>query len=169
VHESGWILCKSGNTYVAWFPLQTYEWLEEHDTPAQAKNVIGRPEMLPRTETPRNYRLRSHRPQNGYVIEVRSAAEVGSFEAFAQTVTRRVPRAALNPGNVSVEYTTLSGDQMRFVFPETRTLNGKNVDLRTTRLFEGPHLQADVGSEMLTIKHGSMRRILNFRTLTVTE
>ena len=43
---SGWIVCKAGNTYVGWYPLQETEWIPETDPPGQQKNVIGRPENL---------------------------------------------------------------------------------------------------------------------------
>lgn len=168
VDPSGWIICKAGETYVGWFPLQEYIWKEELETPANSLSDIGRPQ-LERVKETGNWRLRSYKLQNGYVIEVRSRSEIGSFEQFKAGLRNRVPRATLVPGKVSVRYTTLGGDRMEFGFPDKRTLNGKAIDLSTTRLFDGPFLSAEVGSEKLTMKYKRMKRILDFKAVKITE
>ena len=154
VDQNGWILCKAGDTYVAWYPLQDGVWSEEHD--ADKTDV-------------RNFRFRSNHLQNGYVVEVRSKDEIGSFEKFCAAVKRLKPTSILKPGTVSVTYTTLAGERMSFGFPGKRMLNGKAVDLSATKLFDGPFLQAEVGSEKLLIKHGEKNLLLDFSTLTVSE
>lgn len=169
VDPSGWILCKAGDTYVGWYPLQPGEWIEEKETPGQAKNGIGRPEDTDPSKETGNWRFRSHHGQNGYVIEVRSKAEAGSFEKFSAGLRARAPVASLVAGGVTVSYTTLGNDRMKFSFPEARTLNGKSVDLTKTKLFDGPFLRAEVGSRKLTMMHGTRKRVLDFTTLTVTE
>jgi hypothetical protein len=169
VDPSGWILCKAGETYVAWYPLQEYEWKEETETPGQAKNAIGRPEDIQKSRETGNWRLRSHKLQNGYVIEVRSASEVGSFEGFCQSLRTHIPAAKLVPGAVAVEYTTLENAAMRFAFPDGRWLNGTNIDLSKTRLFDGPFLQGDVGSGKLTLQYKGLTRTLDFTTGRTTE
>lgn len=58
---------------------------------------------------------------------------------------------------------------MKSSFPESRILNGRKVDLTKTRLFEEPFLNAEVGSEGLTMTSKGMKRALNFRTLIITE
>jgi hypothetical protein len=103
------------------------------------------------------------------VIEVRSKAEAGSFERFRTALSSHVPTATLKPGAVAVEYTTIDGRRMKFAFPGTRVLNGKKVDLTKTRLFEGPFLHAEVGSEKLTMTYKGTERILDFKNLTITE
>lgn len=169
VDPSGWIFCKAGATFVGWYPLQPGEWTAEHDPPGQAKNVIGRPEMSTKKLQERNWRFRSHKLQNGYVIEVRSEREAGSFEKFAASLRARLPKASLSPGKVSVEYTTLEKDRMVFAFPDSRRLNGKVVDITKTKLFEGPYLNAEVGSERLTITYKGAKRVLDLRLVRVTE
>jgi hypothetical protein len=169
VDSTGWIVCKAGDTYVGWYPLQPGEWIEEKETPGQAKNVIGRPEATDPSKETGNWRFRSHHLQNGYVIEVRSKDEAGSFEKFSAALRSHRPSAVLEPGKVTVRYTTLGNDRMQFAFPESRTLNGKKVDLTVTRLFDGPFLQSEVGSRKLTMTHGTRKRVLDFTTLTITE
>jgi hypothetical protein len=58
---------------------------------------------------------------------------------------------------------------MKFSFPDTRTLNGKPVDLTTTPLFDGPFLHAAVGSQKLSITYGNQSLDLDFKKLTITE
>lgn len=169
VDPSGWIVCRAGDTYVGWYPLQEYEWIEEYEHPGQVKNTIGRPEMQQGQSSMGNLRLRSYKLQNGYVVEVRSKSEIGSFGNFTKKLTSNTPRAVLKPGAVTVEYRTIDGDRMKFSFPDGRVLNGKAVDLKKTRLFDSPFLSADVGSERLTITHGGERRVLDFKTLRVIE
>ncbi len=169
VDPSGWILCKAGDTYVGWYPLREYEWIEEHDTPGQEKTALGWPKDLPRSQETGNWRLRSYKLQNGYVIEVRSKAEIGSFERFRKEVAAHRPVASMKPGAVAVDYTTIDGRRMKFAFPDTRILNGKKIDLTKTKLFESPFLNAEVGSERLTMTYKGARRVLDFKTLTITE
>jgi hypothetical protein len=169
VDSSGWILCKAGETYVGWYPLQGGEWIEEQDTPGQVKNAIGRPTDTDRSKETGNWRFRSHKLQNGYVIEVRSRREVGSFESFAKELRSRKPAATLTPGAVAVTYRRLGNETMTFAFPDGRTLNGKKVDLTRTKLFDGPFLKAEVGSQKLEILHGGKRRLLDFTVPRIVE
>jgi len=169
VDSSGWICCKAGRTFVGWYPLRDYEWLKESDAPAQGKGGIGPAVKTWSDKDGIRWRLRSHHPQNGYVIEVRSAAEIGSFEKFCRQLRTHIPRATCEPGNVSVEYVTLENRSMKFAYPESRSLDGETVDLRTNRLFEGPFLNADVGSQQLLITYKNQRRLLDFKALKVTE
>lgn len=169
VDPSGWIFCKAGATYVGWYPLQEGEWIEEHDTPGQAKNAIGRPVDLAQSRETGNWRFRSHRLQNGEVVEVRSEKEIGSFEKFCAVLRTHRPTAELKPGAVTVSYTTPGNDRMKFSFPDGRWLNGAKVDLSKTKLFDGPFLQAGVGSQQLLMRHGGKKLLLDFTNLTVTE
>ncbi len=169
VDPSGWILCKAGDTYVGWYPLAGGEWMEEHDTPGQEKTSVGWPKDLPRSQEAGNWRLRSRNLQNGYVIEVRSREEAGSFDRFCGALRARKPSAVLKPGAVSVRYASLGNGTLAFAFPDRRTLNGKAVDLSATPLFDGPFLKAATGSERLEIRHGKSARILDFKKLSITE
>jgi hypothetical protein len=162
VDPSGWILCKAGDTYVGWYPLREYEWLEEEE-PA------GRPVDTAKRREGAYWRLRSHMLQNGYVIEVRSRGEAGSFEKFSEALRRCIPRATLEPGAVSVDYTTLNNDRMHFSFPDRRVLNGHAVDYSRFKLFEGPFLNAEVGSQELRMTYQTMKRVLDFKKMRIYE
>jgi len=68
-HSSGWIFCRAGSVYVAFFPLRPYEWIEEKI----------------------NWRWRSSALNNGIVLEVGSTSEDGSFDAFTRNVVQSKP------------------------------------------------------------------------------
>ncbi|MBI3788963.1 MAG: hypothetical protein HY276_12005, partial [Ignavibacteriales bacterium] len=168
VDNSGWIICKAGDTYLGWYPLQEYEWKEEFEAPGNSFNDVGRPQ-LERVKETGNWRLRSHKLQNGYVIEVRSKDEIGSFEKFRQQLRAHIPKPVMRPGAVSVTYVTLNGDKMEFSFPEGRRLNGTYVDLSKTKLFDSTFLHAEVGGEKLTITYKNKLRVLDFKNHKITE
>jgi hypothetical protein len=75
----------------------------------------------------------------------------------------------LKPGTVSAEYKTLDGTKMKFSFPDGRMLDGRKIDLSKAKLFEGPYLNAEVGSQKLTITYRKSRRVLDFMKLRVAE
>jgi len=168
IDPSGWIICKAGDTYVGWYPMQKYEWLPEKSKEAQ---VMSGTTGWPHPEKDENdfWRLRSHELQNGYVIEVRSKTEIGSFEKFTTALRTHIPKTTLDPGKVSVEYTSLNKDKMYFSFPDVRKLNGKQVDLSRTKLFDSPFLHADVGSQMLTMTYKKEKLVLDFKKVAITE
>jgi len=166
--DSGWILCKAGETFVGWYPLADHEWIREDTITGVEKNDIGAPSDL-RRPGGRHWRLRSHRLQNGYVVEVRSRQEAGSFAGFCAALRDRTPTASLLPGNVSVSYRRPDGEQMEFRYPDTRMLDQDPVVLETGQLFDGPFLHAAVGSQKLTITYKEQMRVLDFAALTVTE
>jgi hypothetical protein len=168
VEPSGWIACKAGDVYVGWYPLQKYEWKEEADVSITVPAGSGAPQPERVNETG-NWRLRSNHRQNGYVIEVRSKAEIGSFTQFRSALNAHTPTATLQPGSVSVRYTTLDGEAMEFAFPEKRTLNGSAVDLSQTKLFEGPFINANVGSEKMMLTYKNTKRVLDFKAVRITE
>jgi hypothetical protein len=124
---------------------------------------------LERVKETGNWRLRSYKLQNGYVIEVRSKDEIGSFDRFKSELRSHVPKAILKPGSVSVRYSTLGGDKMDFAFPEKRALNGTPQDLSKTKLFDGPFLNAEVGSEKLTITYKTRKLVLDFKAVKIAE
>ena len=147
VDASGWIMCQAGETYIGWYPLQPIEWLEEKE----------------------NWRLRSQQLQNGYVIEVRSQTEIGAFAAFQEKLRAHRPVAQLQSQKVAVDYINIDNEKMYFAFPEVRQLRGQPVDLTKYKLFAGPFLNAEIGSEKLTMTYKNRRRVLDFKTLQIKE
>ena len=146
-NPSGWIFCRAGSVYVAMFPLQPYEWVEEKI----------------------NWRWRSTGLKNSIVLEVGSSDEDGTFEAFKSKVMQSKPVMNSSERNVSVMYKTRKGDTMNFVFGGERRLNGRTIDFKTYKLFNGPFIQSEGGGETITMTDGRKVRELNFRKATIKE
>ena len=56
---------------------------------------------------------------------------------------------------------------MEFTFGGKRILNGKVIDFKSYNLFNGPFLQAKVGSETLKMTYKDSYRILDFKNVKV--
>ncbi|MFZ5515995.1 MAG: carbohydrate-binding family 9-like protein [Candidatus Zhuqueibacterota bacterium] len=139
---SGWIFCRGGNTFIAYFPLQPYEWIEEADA----------------------FRLRSHDLKNGCIVEVAQADEYDSFDAFkAQIRTNTLVHDTFDQ-TLTVSYTTSAGDIMTFAYDGERRLNGHFIDYSTYKLFEGPFLNAEPGSRTMEITYKDEGMVLDMAT-----
>lgn len=142
IDSSGWIFCQGGKTYIAYFPLQPYVWIEEDV----------------------DFRLRSDDLKNGCVVEVAQSEDYPLFEAFKkQIVNNTLVHDTFNE-TLMVSYTTSAGDVMTFQYGGARRLNGKLIDFADYKLFRGPFLNAEVNSRLLEIKYKNEGLILNMAT-----
>ena len=69
----------------------------------------------------------------------------------------------------SVRFRSLRGRDLEFTWGKAPAVNGKPLDYEAWPLFGGPFVEAAVDSERLVLKHGNMRRTLDFRALTVHD
>jgi hypothetical protein len=58
---------------------------------------------------------------------------------------------------------------VRFTYGQTPVVDGRAIDYGQWKLFEGPHLNAEIGGRRLTITHGRLERVLDLNTLTITD
>ena len=146
-HQSGWIFCRAGSVYVAFFPLRPYEWIEEKV----------------------DWRWRSTGLKNGIVVEIGSSDEDGTFEGFRNRVTQSKPAMNSSGNDLTVSHITRRGDAMKFSFGQERRLNGKTINVTTYKLFNGPFIQSERGSGLITLTDGKKVRELNFQKATIKE
>jgi len=125
--------------YDAYYPLQPYEWIEEDSC----------------------WRLRSTYLKNGCIVEVADAADFTSFEEF-QLKTKSNAVHVNFDDEFTVRYTNSTGDRMAFTYGGERLLNGKAIDFKSYKLFNGPFLNAEVGSGTLEMRYKEMRLFLDF-------
>jgi hypothetical protein len=144
---SGWIFCRAGSVYVGFFPLRPYQWIEEKI----------------------NWRWRSSELKNGIVVEVGSSDEDGTFEVFKNQVIQSKPAMNSSGNGLTVTYKTRKGDAMKFAFNRERQLNGKARDFKSYQLFNGPFIQSERGSGIITMTNGKTIRELNFKKATIKE
>ena len=100
-------------------------------------------------------------------MQAASTDEFENFEAFQTAIIARPLEYQLEP-IPTVKMTTLRGKQVSVTYGEAPIVDGEALDYAKWKLFGGTHLNSDVGSRILTITHGSLKRVLNFNTLTIT-
>jgi hypothetical protein len=144
---SGWIFARGGDAWIASRPLQPYVW----------KPIVGG-----------GRRLFSPYSKNGFVVQVAARSEYADLAAFRAAILRLPFEARLEP-RPSVRFRSLRGAMLEFTCGQTPLRDGKPVEYARWPLFGGPFLEADVDGERLTMKYGSRRRTLDFRTLSVSE
>lgn len=144
---SGWIFARGGDAFLAYRPLASFEW---------------------RTEADSSLRLHSPHRQNGTVVQAAAAADYASFDAFKAAV-RALPLTFSIAPTPRVRFTTLRGQTIEAAFGETPRIGGVAVDFAAWPLYDGPFLRATVDSRRLEMRHGRLRRTLDFTTLTVTD
>jgi hypothetical protein len=147
VDESGWIFCREGDIYIAYFPLKPYQWIEEEVC----------------------YRLRSPFLKNGCILEVSTSKEFSHFHSFQRAIRVNYLDRSKFEKDLMITYTTLQGDVMTFTYNSDRLLNGESVDFQSYGLFQSPYLVSPLNSGKLEILYKNQKRILDFNTLTITQ
>jgi hypothetical protein len=132
---SGWIFCNAGKTYIAFFPLKPYEWIEEKI----------------------NWRWRSHELRNGIVLQVDEASHYTSFQDFCGRF-KAVPQFQFG----RVTYKTLDGEEMQFSFNGAHLLNGQLVRFWPDSLYESPYMHSKRYSGMVELRYGDEKMVLDF-------
>ncbi len=146
-HPSGWIFARGGDAWIACRPLQPYFW----------KPIEGG-----------GRRLFSPYLKNGFVVQAAPASEYPSLRAFQQAILALPLRLRTDPVP-AVAFRSLRGRHLEFAYDAEPAVDGRRRDFAAWPLFGGPFLNAPVDSRMLKISHGGEERVLDFRTLTVTE
>lgn len=156
---SGWIFARGGKTYLAYRPLAAYHWIKYlHYTSGWAKERLDLGGRI----------LTSPHLKNGTIVQAAAAGEFRDFEAF-QAAMRALPLTFSLEPTPAVTMTTLRGRKVSFTYGQTPTVDGRAVDYGRWKLFEGPHLNAEIGGRKLTLTHGRLERVLDFNTLTITD
>ena len=127
--DSGWIFCQGGNTFIAYFPLQPFQWIEEQDC----------------------FRFRSYNLKNGCVVEVAQASDYATFEDFKAQIRKNVLAHDTFNQMLTVSYTNSNKDILTFTYDGARRLNGKLIDYQDYKLFKGPFVNAEVNSRQMEI------------------
>ncbi len=157
---SGWIFARGGEAYLAYRPLADYTWVD---------HVLYPVTRDPTSRTPSGSRvLTSPHAQNGTIVQAASVDEFASFADFQQAIRELPLRFSLSP-HPTVDFTSLRGHRLQATYGETPRIDGEPVDYDGWKLFEGTHLNSDLGSRVLTISHGALERVLDFNTLSIID
>jgi hypothetical protein len=144
---TGWIFCRSGKTAVGFYPLKLCMWIEEE----------------------KDWRLRSYDLKNGVVVEVASVGTDGDYKNFVNRMRSQHVVAGDFDRTLTVSYRSLGGDTLTFTYDGLRQLDGATVDLTKTKLYDGPFMQAEVGSGIIELRYGDRIRLLDFQKGKITE
>lgn len=147
VDGSGWVFARWADAYVGVFPLSPAVWIDEDAC----------------------WRWRSTTGRTGWVVEVSSASETGSFGAFQAGLRARMPDTTGFFRDRTVRFTTAGGDVMMFTFNGERKLNGKVQTFDGYPLYDGPWMRAAAGEGVITLTDGTRTRVLDFRNGSVRE
>ncbi|MFN0168210.1 MAG: WD40/YVTN/BNR-like repeat-containing protein [Bryobacteraceae bacterium] len=145
-HPSGWIFCQGGEAYMAYRPLAPYEW-----------RAIDYHNLLPVNEGGK--RLSSPHLKNGTVVQTASSGEFPDFGAFRKAILALPFSSTLDPVP-SVKMRTLRGKDLAFTYGQPR-------DWSAWKMFDSPYVESARGSHVLVLRHGSLRRVLDFNRLTI--
>jgi hypothetical protein len=145
--KSGWIFARGGDALIACRPLQPYTW----------KPIDGG-----------GKRLLSPYLKNGMVVQVAARSEFPDMAAFQKAILA-LPLEFHQEAATSVRFRSLRNHSLTFTYGETPRVDGTPLDYEHWPLFGGPFVEAQVDSEQLVLKYGTMRRTLDFRRLTVTD
>jgi hypothetical protein len=149
VEEGGWIFASNGKAFVGVKFLDgAYQW--------DAKQVLATPAVFNKaTDTSR------------ILLHAGDIASHGSFNAFKADVL--ASRLSVTPDKVDYQFGLATNHLEvarydvkavdRFTLP---LINGKPVDLRPDKTFQSPYLNADFGSDKISVSVGPVTRVLDF-------
>ncbi len=159
-HESGWIFARGGQAYLAYRPLADYHWIAHRGYPNYRE-----PDL--RVDTGSRVLVSPHR-RNGTLVQAADGAEFASYADFQAAILALPLEFALKP-HPRVRFTSLRGRVIEAEYGETPRIDGEPVDYDGWQLFEGTHLNSELGSRVLSIRHGKLERVLDFNTLSITD
>ncbi|RKY85514.1 hypothetical protein DRQ09_07185, partial [candidate division KSB1 bacterium] len=116
--QNGWIFCRDGKIFVAYYPIKPYRWIEEKI----------------------NYRLSSYFQKNGLIMEVANSDEYPSFVDFKNKIKSNKLDVKNFDKELKVIYTTSNGDVMEFKYDGLRKINGSAVKFENYQLFNSPFI-----------------------------
>ena len=146
--KSGWIFVQGGRAFIAYRPLAGYEW-KPND---KGGKILYSP----------------HR-QNGTIVQAASASEFKSWEDFKAAILALPLDIKLAPVP-SVKFTTLRGKKIECAYGAAPRVGDHTVNYaKEWKLFSGPYLNAEVGSGVLTMTHGKLKRVLDFNTVKASD
>ncbi len=100
------------------------------------------------------------------MLEAIAAKDAQSFDAFCADRLAHTP--TFDESTMTARYTTTRGRQLQFTHHGARLVDGVAINLDQWPLFEGPWLNAQRGTGIITLNYGGERVVFDFNTTTVT-
>lgn len=172
VGPDGWIFARGGDVFIAYYPMAPYEWRKSRSEDYQLYSPItGSHIMLEKFTTDHkesDLMLYSPHLHNGLVLQTASAKDYADIQTFQEAV-EDLPLAARTEPEPYVRFETLGGDTLEVTYGKNPVINGTVRDYSSWKLFDGPYLQSENASRILEMRHGPVRRTLDFNSLTIQK
>ncbi|MBX3751011.1 MAG: hypothetical protein KF897_13050, partial [Opitutaceae bacterium] len=136
--EGNWIFCRADNIYFGVWTSVPGTWHRE-DT---------------------YDRLTIVHPKTAVILEAAAAKDHASFDAFCARLKQNGP--AFDEKSLTATYTNLQGRRIEFTHHDRRSVDGVAADLARWPLFEGPWMNAQRHTGVITLQHGDERVVLDF-------
>jgi hypothetical protein len=141
----GWILCRADSVYFGVYTAHPGEWHTEAD----------------------HDRLTIRHPKTAVFMEVAQAREYADFDAFCAAL--RQSRPTFEPATMTASITSRRGYHVQFTYHGRRMVNGTEVRLDSWPLFDGPWIQAQPRTGIVTLRVPGESVVLDFNSGTVTQ
>lgn len=150
----------------AWFPRQAFDEVVEAGHWTFGRKGDGYVGLWSAVETVwaagNTYELIADGPENTWVVELSSASEAGSFEAFTQALTS----AAIEVGPAGLSYVSPSQGAMTVAWTGPLVVAGAAVDLGPYPRWHNAHQRTPPGTDQTRVTLGDDTLELDFYALT---
>jgi hypothetical protein len=136
--KNGWIFCRTDSIYFAVKPVTIGCW----------------------SEKPEHYVLHLNNNKTGIIMEISEQSDFSSFTKFTQTILSN--NLNIDPDKLRVLYTDSNGNQLDFEYPDKRKLNGKEYNVYSEKLFDGPFINSFNKGRLIEISYKDKNYILDF-------
>lgn len=143
--EEGWILVRADGIFFAVWTSEAGSWYpaEDHD------------------------RLTITCPKTAIILEAVAAGDEKDFDAFCERMSRNQPN--FDERTMTADYTSTRGHRIQFTHRGPRIVDGIAVNLSEWPLFEGPWMNAELNTGIITLQYDAESVRLDFNTATVRK
>ncbi|MBP6507029.1 MAG: hypothetical protein KA257_05645 [Opitutaceae bacterium] len=141
--QDGWIFCRADHIFFGVWTSVPGAWHNEGD----------------------HDRLTIVHPKTAIILEAAAAKDEKSFDAFCARL--QAGRPTFDEQTLTATYTNRQGRRLQFTHRGARLVDGVAVNLADWPLFEGPWLNAQPNTGIITLQYGAERVTLDFNTATV--
>jgi len=143
--QDGWIMARADNIFFAVWTSAPGEWHAEKD----------------------HDRLTIQHAKTAVILEAVAASTEENFDAFCARILASKPR--FDEQWLTATYTTTSRHQLSFTHHGLRTVDRIATNLDKWPIFEGPWMNAQPGTGVVTLEYGQEKYIFDFNAATMSK
>lgn len=143
--QDGWILARADNIFFAVWTSAPGTWHDEQTYD----------------------RLTILHPKTAVILEAVAADTQESFDAFCARILASKP--TFDETWLTATYTTTRGHELRFSHRANRKVDGVTTNLDEWPIFEGPWMNAQPGTGIVTLEYGETKLTFDFNQATISD